>query len=89
MTPNAVQALIGLWRRVEKEESNLFHAEDVAVEVALHTGKTFGKTRALNALRSLVDLKMVKESKWNGFSITVKGKKFCEALQEMGLCRFV
>ena len=89
MTPNEVQALIGIWRRQLKEGSATFHAEDVAVEVSLYTGRTYGKTRAANALRSLAEKKLVKETKWDGFTITGKGRALCEAVRELGLCEFV
>ena len=88
MTPTDVMALVGLWRRQSREGEYLIRAEDVSIEVSSMTGETYGRTRAQNALRRLVEQKKAKEKAWDSFLLTKAGENFCIALQKMGLCEF-
>lgn len=85
MTPTQVLVLVGLWRRLHRDGSDVF-AEDVAIEIASTTGGTFGKTRAENCLRQLLEQKLVKKGRWDrSYALSKGGEKVCYALKSMGL----
>lgn len=85
MTPSDVMALIAVWNRRNREDGYAIHAEDVSIEVSTLTGEVYGKTRASNSLRHLVDQRLLKETAWNRFAMTKAGERFCEAMRKMGL----
>lgn len=86
MTPMEIMTLVGLWRRQHHDGTYAIFAEDVAMEVASTTGGVFGKTRAENCLRKLVDKKLVKKTRWEGsYLLSKAGEEVCAALKSMGL----
>lgn len=88
-TPTQALVLVGLWRRQNRIGDTCIFEDDVAVEVATTTRKTFGKVKASNTLRLLQDSGLVKSRKDGSVSLSREGERVCEALKSMGMPDFI